>query len=327
MKTRQAFVTGGTGFLGLNLIDELIRRGWHVTAMHRPSSAVDDLHDLGVDLVVAGLDDLASLVAAIPSAVDSVFHVAGDTSMWRRGRRQQYETNVVGTRNLVGASLARRAARFVHTSSVVVYGFAPPPITEDCPHLGETSQISYFRTKALAERDVRAAIDDGLDAVFINPANIIGPKDRHNWSRMIRMINDGALPGVPGGAGTFCHSAAVANATVEAVERGRTGANYLLGGADATFLELVGEISKQLRKKPPTRTVPTVMLKAVAAFSDLWSMVTNREPDITPDAIALVTGTIQCSSDRAIAELGYEPTDLETMVGDCIAWMRGENML
>ncbi len=327
MKTRHAFVTGGTGFLGLNLIDELIRRGWHVTAMHRPSSAVEELRDLGVDLEVADLDDLASLVAAIPAAVDAVFHVAGDTSIWRRGRRKQYETNVVGTRNLIGASLARRAARFVHTSSVVVYGFGPPPITEDSPHLGETSRISYFRTKALAEHEVRAAIGDGLDAVIINPANVIGPKDRHNWSRMIRMVNDGALPGVPGGSGTFCHVGAVSRAMIDAVDHGRTGVNYLLGGADATFLKLVGEISGQLGKKPPARTVPTAMLKTVAVLSDLWSMVTNREPDITPDGIALVTGTMQCSSERAIAELGYEPTDLETMVGDCIAWMRGENML
>lgn len=327
MVKRHAFVTGGTGFLGLNLVEELVKRGWRVTALHRPTSSTNELKNLGAELVVGGLDNPEGLEKAVPEDVDVIFHLAGDTSVWRRGRRQQFETNVLGTRNMVRAVSARQAIRFIHTSSVVVYGFAPGRITEESPHLGELSKISYFRTKAQAEQEVHAAIDDGLDAVIINPANVIGPKDHHNWSRMITMISTNSLPGVPGGAGTFCHSKAVVRTMIEAADRGRTGRNYLLGGADATFFELVCEISRQLGSKPPTRTVPTPLLKAVAVASDLWSLLTNREPDVTPDGVALVTGTLQCSSQRAIDELGYEPASLETMVADCIAWMRAENMI
>src|SRR5207244_2429844 len=106
------------------------------------------------------------------------------------------------------------------------------------PHLGRGSWFHYMHTKALAEEEVRAGIGRGLDAVFLNPANIIGPYDRHNWARLILLAAAGKLPTIPPGRGSFCHATEVARAHLAAAERGRTGENYILAGADASFADV-----------------------------------------------------------------------------------------
>src|SRR5689334_13857365 len=119
MKT--AFVTGATGFLGRNLIDVLVKDGWTITCMHRPTSNIAPLQRPGISLVVADFDDPASLRAAIPERVDAVFHMAGNTAMWRRRNAEQTHDNVDATRAIIDAALARHARRFAFTSSIASY--------------------------------------------------------------------------------------------------------------------------------------------------------------------------------------------------------------
>src|SRR5277367_5054480 len=116
--SRTAFVTGGTGFVGLNLVKELMIRGWDVTALHRPTSELKFLKRFRPTLKVGAITDPASLLGAIPQGTDTIFHVAGNTSMWRKGDAQQTRDNVEGTRNVVEAGLARGVRRLVVTSSI-----------------------------------------------------------------------------------------------------------------------------------------------------------------------------------------------------------------
>lgn len=109
MKT--AFITGATGFIGLNLVAELTARNWQVTALHRPASDLRWLRQFPVSLAEGDLRDPASLVRAMPESVDVVFHVAADTSTWSARDRTQTEINVAGTRNVVQAALRRGAKR------------------------------------------------------------------------------------------------------------------------------------------------------------------------------------------------------------------------
>lgn len=232
-----------------------------------------------------------------------------------------------GTRNVVEACLRRAACRLVHTSSVVVWGFHDQPVSEDTPAFGERSSIGYFRTKALAEGEVRSGIARGLDAVILNPANIIGRHDVSNWSRALRMVHDGSLPGVPPGRASFCHARQVAEAHVAAVAQGQSGGRYLLGGADASYLELIQVIGAVAGKRVPDRPTPILVLRALGRVNHWLSYVTNREPDLTPEGVALVTSNLCCRSDRAQRELGYRPSNLEEMVRDCWDWMRAERLL
>src|SRR3954451_23508421 len=114
---RTAFVTGATGFLGLNLVEQLTGLGWTAVALHRPTSDLTYLKRFPVRLVEGAVEDAASLERAVPEGVDAVFHAAADVTFWSRHRERQTRTNVDGTRNVVAAALRRGARKVVHTST------------------------------------------------------------------------------------------------------------------------------------------------------------------------------------------------------------------
>ncbi|MFH1985507.1 MAG: NAD-dependent epimerase/dehydratase family protein [Pseudomonadota bacterium] len=325
--TKTAFVTGGTGFLGRNLIEQLVKQRWSVVAINRSEPPPPHLSHDAITTVPADVLDAGAMVDAMPEAVDAVFHVAGNTSTWSRHNDIQYRVNVEGTRNVVAAAQRRGARRFIHTSTWNVYGFWQPVISEESPQMGISSPVNYDRTKAQAEKEVRAAVDRGLDAVIINPSHIIGRYDPANWSRMVRMVAENRLPGVPPGAGSFCHAEQVALAHIAAVDRGRTGKNYLLGGTDATFLEVVAAIGKITGKKVPSRPLPAMAVKLVGRWQAMVAAVSGRPPEISPEGAMLVSAAPHIVSERAQRELGYRPVPLETMLQDCWQWLLSEGLV
>lgn len=324
---RTAFVTGATGFVGLNLAEVLLARGWRVLAMHRAGSELKYLQRMAAELVVGDVTDAASVRRAMPRGVDAVFHVAGDTSLWSARNALQDRVNIDGTRNVVGAALERRARRFVHTSSISAYGLQRGRIDETAEQLGGTSPVNYQRSKFHAEEAVRAGIARGLDAVILNPGAIIGPYDTRNYARLATLIAAGTLPGVPPGSLPFCHVREVAKAHLAAVERGRTGENYLLGGTEASFLELVREIGTALGRPVPRRATPAWVLRALSAFDGLRHRLTGREPTLTPDVVLQVTRRVSCDFAKAERELAYRAVPLRDMVADCVAWLAAEGLL
>jgi dihydroflavonol-4-reductase len=322
MTVSHAFVTGGTGFLGLNLIEQLMAAGWQVTAVHRATSDLSEITRFPVHLVEGDVTDPGSLRRAMPQAVDAVFHMAADTSVWSRHDNRQTRTNVDGTRNMVEAALAAGARRFVHTSTWNVYGLEQGEIRETSPQLGATSRINYNRTKFLAEEEVRKGMARGLDAVIINPAHILGRYDRRGWARLIIAAHERWLPGVPSGAGTFCHAAALARAQIAAVTRGRRGQNYLMSGSDASFVELFRVINQVTGAKVPLRPLPTVLFRLAARVDTAFGAITGREPEATPEGVAIATAQARVVSDLAERELGYRWGALHTMVEDSWTWLR-----
>jgi len=323
---KTAFVTGGAGFLGLNLAEQLLSAGWEPVIFD--SAAPDaQMEKRGVSLVKGDITDPASCERSLPARVDAVFHLAGDTSHWKPGDARQTKVNVEGTRNVVSAALRSGARRFVHTSSIAAYGFQPSRITEETRSTALDSTINYFRSKRLAELEVMRGTEQGLDAVILNPANILGPHDRSGWSRFFRLIDQGRLPGVPPGRASFCHAREVAAAHIAAWERGRSGHHYLLGGADATFLEMVQLIGKLLGRPAPSRTTPAFLSKLAGRLS-LWrSYLTRQEPDLTPEKATLLSSELLCSSEKAERELGYQSVPLETMLEDCHRWLLAQGLL
>lgn len=319
--SRTAFVTGADGFIGVNLVEELLVQGWQVTAMHRADAKLQQLEQLAAQRVIGDVTDHRSLRAAMPAQVDAVFHAATNTSLWSRQRIEQLKTNVKGTRNAVRAALETGAGRFIHTSSLVAYGLHGGTVSEDTPSRGLGSTINYVRSKALAEREIRQGISRGLNAVIINPAHIIGPHDEHNWSRVFRMVERGRLPAMPGGGGSFCHVRSVVRAHVAAVDRGRAGSNYLLGGADSSYVGLARAIAKLMNVPVRPRSLPLPAMRALARLDELVSPLLRREPELTLDAIELLSTTLYCRNAKAVSELGYEPLPLATLLEDCHRWM------
>ncbi|MDJ0946642.1 MAG: NAD-dependent epimerase/dehydratase family protein [Kiloniellales bacterium] len=327
MAARTAFVTGATGFLGLNLVEQLSAAGWSVVALHRPTSELAPLRAFAVETVEGDLLDPAALTRALPQGLDAVFHVAADTSVWSRNDARQTRVNVEGTRNMLDAALAAKARRFIHTSTWNTYGLEQGALHEDLPQLGGASWINYNRTKFQAEEAVRAAVARGLDAVILNPCHIMGRYDRHSWARIIIDLCNRWIPAAPPGAGCFCHGVAVARAQIAAAERGRTGRNYLLGGEHATLLEVFRIIGEVASCRVPIRSVPAFAFKAVARINVALAAVLGYEPEITPEGVEMVSLDARVVSTRAEEELGYETVPLRTMIEDSHAWLRAQGLV
>ncbi len=326
---KHAFVTGATGFLGRNLVELLAERGWKITAIYRDPARFEALRQWDVAGVECGLLDLDGLTAAIPEAVDAVFHLAADLTMWMRHGSRQLRINVDGTRNAVAAAERRGARKFVFTSSWNSWGYrsGDPPLTEDTPQRGNESPVLYDRTKLAGEIIVKQAAADGLPAVILNPCHVIGRYDSRNWGRMIRMVHERSLPGIPPGSGVFCHAGAVAAAHIAAAENVDAAGNYLLPGPAASYVEIVGLIGGIAGRKVPKRAIPAWLFRTVAHVQNAVGNLRGREPDLTPQAAHIVLAHGRVASDRAERELGYRSPDLEFMVRDCYDWMKRAGVL
>lgn len=322
-----AFVTGATGFVGLNLVEQLLARGWRVIALHRAGADLKYLARMPAERAVGDITDAPSLLRALPEGVDAVFHVAGDINLWSRRNALQDRINIEGTRNMVAATLERRARRFVHTSSVSAYALQRGRLDERTPMLGKYSWVNYNRSKHLAEEEVRAGIARGLDAVILNPGAILGPYDTRGYARIVKMIAAGTLPGVPPGAMPFCDVREVARAHIAAFERGGKGENYLLGGTDATFVELFREIGAVLGRPVPSRATPAWVLRLLGAAGALRGALTGVEPRLTPEMARQATRELTCDCSKAMAALGYRTVPLRDMVRDSVAWLAAEGLL
>lgn len=324
---RHAFVTGATGFVGINLVRELRGQGWRVTALHRPSSSLKYLSGFGVEFAEGDVTDANSLLAATPEGLDAFFHVAGDTSQWAPERERQDRINIEGTRNAVAAALAKGAKRFIHTSTVSAYGQQDAPFDEDTPSNAPNSWINYERSKWLAEEEVRAGIAKGLDAVIIAPSAILGPYDTRSWAQLFPLIRDGKFNVLPPGRTQFNHVSEVVKAHVAAVDKGRSGASYILTGEEAGFADLVRIMAEVLGVPLKAKPISPGMLRFVGRLMGLIGRITGKRPDLTLEMATLVSGTLLYATDRAEKELGYKPVPLRKCIEDSHAWLKREGLI
>lgn len=301
-----AVVTGGTGCVGRNLINELLWRGWRVVVLHRASSQISRLAGLGVDLRACDLHSWESVRDAMPYDADCVFHVAANTSHWRHDEAEQWDDNVLGTRNVAQAAVAKRAKRFVFTST----GAA------------DTSSLNpYARSKGFAEREVAAS---GIDAVILRPAIVIGAYDYNSYSQIFTAMQRGRRLVLPG-AIEFCHAKDVAKAHIRAYEVGH--GTYTLGGQMHTWLRVFRKIARLVGVKPPERETPLWALYAIAGAAECSAYLTGRKPLLTADLVRLLAAGGSTPADdaaKAKRDLGYESAPLDCMLRDCYQWLLGE---
>lgn len=326
----QAFITGATGFLGTNLVHLLIKEGYQITAIKRETSNVSAFEGMAINWHTADILDADSLMAACPDDVDIIYHIAADTSMWSVKNDQQTKINLEGTSNMINVALAKNAKRFIHTSSIAAFGIHHDAvITEETPQLGDQCFANYYKTKYQSEQLIKSAVKhDGLDAVILNPCHLVGAWDSHNWSQMLTMVVNDKLPGIPPGYGSFCHIEEVAKAHLQAAKVGKTGENYILSGADASFVEFVQTIGKLLNKKVADKAMPHWLLKIVGHVSVFFALFTGKEPDMTPEKVLIVSEILKVSSAKAQHELSYRAdVPLKTMLSDCYLWMQSNKLI
>lgn len=324
MGARTAFVSGATGFVGVNLVRALQAAGWRTTALHRAGSDLTYLRDSGCTFAVGDILDKGSLAVAMPERVDAVFHVAADTSAWAPADARQTKINVDGTRNMVAAALGRKARRFVLTSSTSAYGRQRKRISETSRSVADRSWINYERSKWLAEQEVRHGIASGLDAVIINPSAILGPYDRNSWAKLFAQIRDGRVKGAPAGVTAFNHVGDVVAAHIAAVDHGRAGENYILNGEEASFARLFALMAEVQGIAFDAAVMPPAVLRLVGMAASGVSRITGKQPDITAALAAMMSCDMLYATDKADRELGYRRSPVEACVRDSFTWLKAE---
>jgi dihydroflavonol-4-reductase len=227
---------------------------------------------------------------------------------------------------MVASALLKQGRKFVHTSTTGVYGIQTAPFDESAPKLGKDN-FNYQRSKTAAEEEVAKGIARGLDAVIMNPANVIGRYDWNTWSRFIRLAANRQLFRIPPGRACFADVGAVVRAHLAAFEKGRTGHNYILGGPEASYAEIVRLVGNLLGQPTNTAVGRRPVLRGAGRVSEWISRMTGKEPRISIESAAMVCGSIICRSDKAMRELDYRPASLETMFRECIDWMIAENLI
>jgi len=326
IKKYKALVTGATGFLGMHICQQLQEQGWQVYALCRSLDKAKDL-PVGIHIVIGDVLSTDDFFAEIPDNLDAIIHSAASTNTWRKNNAIQTMTNLQGTQNLLNLAKNLHVARFIHISSVVVFGIHTDlkNITETMPKSGIDSFINYVKSKTLSENMVLE--DPFLDTVVINPTHIIGPGDKHNWARLIKMIAEQKLPSIPNGAGSFVDVRDVASGIIAAYHHGENGENYLLGGTDMNFTKFIHAVANKLEVKVTKVQLPNFLLKTLAHCKHLVSMITNKEPDITPESVAIISDLYACDSAKARNQLSYKTRDFSSTLGDTLQYLKCEKII
>ena len=315
-------VTGATGLVGNNLVRTLLEQGAPVRALVRHDSALGDrpLDGLAIERITGGLEDESALQRAVDGASSVIHAAAMVTCGWWHGAAMR-EVNVEGTRRIARA--ARRAGvRLVHVSSVDAIGLrsdgeladeeTPPGLMPECP---------YVVTKREAEAAVREEVDRGLHAVIVNPVYMLGPWDwRPSSGRMLIEVGNGKGLFAPPGRNDFVDVRDVVDGILRALERGRAGRRYILGGHGLRYIDAWRVMARVTGRRPPLGIAPRPFVRLAGWCGDLAATVRRREPDINSAAAAMSILDHNFSSQRARDELGYRFRPLEETVSDAWEW-------
>lgn len=319
-------VTGAAGFLGSAVMREALARGYRVRALVRAASPRANLAGLPVEVAEGDMRDPTALARASAGA-RYVFHVAADYRLWAPDPEEIVRTNLEGTRTVMQAALQAGAERIVYTSSVATLRVAgaTAPVDERAAMSGDEAIGAYKRSKVLAERAVeRMVAEDGLPAVIVNPSTPIGPRDVRPTptGRIIVEAATGKIPAFVDTGLNLAHVDDVAAGHFLALDHGRIGERYILGGQDVTLQQMLRDIAAIAGRKPPTIQLPRWPLYPLAHVAEAIARLTGKEPFLTVDGLKMSQYMMFFSSDKARRELGYAPRPYQEGLRDALDWFR-----
>ncbi len=324
----RAAVTGASGHLGAALVRKLLEEGVRVRAVVRDDTRA--LAGLDVETVRGDLADAEGLARAFEGS-EVVFHFAGRISIDGDPDGSVARTNVLGTRNVVGASVAARVSRIVHVSSIHALADRAPGGTVDesaPPAVGERFP-AYDRSKAAGEKEILAGISRGLPGVILNPAASIGPYD-FKPSRMGRVLLDlarGRTPALVEGGFAWVDTRDVAAAALAAARNGVPGERYVLAGAWRSVRDVAAIVASRTGRRPPRIVVPLRLAALAVPFARVAARALGREPLFTRESLRALAEHRTVSHAKATAVLGFAPRPLEETIADTLDWFRERRML
>lgn len=327
---RPTLVTGATGFVGSAVARALAARGHPLRVLVRPSSDRRNLAGLDAEAVTGDLTDPASLARAA-AGCRFVFHLAADYRIWVPNPDAMLRANVEGTRAMLRAAAEAGAERIVYCSSVAALATSTDgtPVDEATPVDPGAIVSTYKRSKYLAEQAARDLARQGAPIVIVNPAAPVGPRDIKPTPTG-QMILDAAAGRTPAYVDTglnIVHVDDVAEGHALALERGRLGESYILGGENLTLRALLTLIAELTGRRPPRLRLPIAAVWPMACVMEAIARRTGTEPRVTRDSLRMARKKMFYSSAKAAAELGYHPRPTSDALTDAITWFRTAGML
>ena len=320
-----ALVTGGTGFVGANVVRELLAEGATVRVLARAGGERLALAGLPVEIVEGDLLDQASLRRAA-HGVELVFHVAADYRLWARDPRVLFRTNVEGTRAMLGAAVDAGAKRIVYTSTVGALGVPHDgtPGTEETPVSLDDMVGPYKASKFLAEAVAREMADAGAPVVVVNPSAPVGPwdvKPTPTGQMIVDFMRGRMFASLDTGL-NLVHVRDVARGHLLAARHGRIGERYILGHANLPLREIFGLLAAITGRRPPRLTMPYAVAWLGAACLEGGARLTGRVPPVPLNAVRMARKRMYFDPSKAVRELGLPRTDVRQALEDAVAWFR-----
>jgi dihydroflavonol-4-reductase len=308
----------------------LIARGFAVRALVRRGSAAGNLAGLDCAIAEGDMMDGASVSSAM-NGVRFLFHVAADYRLWAPDPSEIMRHNVEGTRAVMKSAVQAGVERVVYTSSVAVLRPVPGGAADEMSRMPEEEAIgAYKKSKIAAHAIVESMIArDGLPAVIVSPSTPIGPRDIKPTPTGQIIVNAarGQMPAYVDTGLNLVHVDDVAAGHLLALERGKPGGHYILGGQDVTLGSMLASIANAAGRRPPRFQLPRAPIYPLAVAAELAARVTGRTPFLTLDGLRMSKYHMYFSSAKAERELGYRARSYESGVRDAIAWFRDAGYL
>ena len=305
----QAFVTGGTGFIGRALIQKLIERGYAVRALARSAGSAAELHRMGATFVQGDLNAPEALRTGMQGC-EVVFHVAGWYRLGGRDQEQGERVNVEGTRSVLETAHALGIPRIVYTSTVAVFGDTHGQLVDESYRMpaGQAFLTEYDRTKWKAHYEVALPlIERGAPVIIVQPGAVVGPGDHSLVSMLMEQFRRGLFPILPGPelTLTIAHVDDIAEGHILAAEKGRPGESYILAGPPVSLAEMFEHWAEITGRSGPLFSIPGRYLRPFAPLMGRLGEVLPIPPLFSRDAVAILEASYIASAEKARRELGW----------------------
>lgn len=328
----RAFVTGATGFLGSHVARVLLEEGADLRLLIRSTSDLRNLEGLPGDRVEGDLRDAASIARAV-SGCEVVFHVAADYRLFVRDPDAMYRSNVEGTRSLLEAAKKQGVRRVIYTSSVATMGFhsgsnglgSNDVADEQSPVTLEDMIGPYKRSKFMAEQLAINAAKSGVDVVVVNPTTPVGERDIKPTptGRIVLDFLKRKFPAYVETGLNLVDAKECARGHLQALEKGRSGERYILGGENLTLKAILDRLAVITGLKSPTVKLPYVFAFATGVVDEMVTgRLLGREPRATIDAVRMGRKMMFVKSEKAERELGWRLVPVEGALRRAVNWFR-----
>lgn len=317
------FITGATGFVGSHVARLAAEHGAELRLLTRRTSITENLPK-GAELVLGDLREPAKFAAALRGC-DALIHVAADYRLWVPDPKEMYKANVEGTRELLRLAREAGVRRVVYTSSVATMGFR-----KDASAVDETTPVSeadmighYKRSKWMAEQVAIAAAREGQDVVILNPTTPVGSMDVKPTptGRIIVDFLNKKFPAYVETGLNLVDVDEIARTHLAALERGRFGERYILGGENLTLKQILDKLGAMTGLQSPTMKVSHAVAMAFAFFDEtLTGKLRGKEPRATVEAVRMGKKMMWASSAKAERELGWRVRPVDDALRSAVEW-------